>query len=205
MLKQAGALTGTAPAPGAEGPPGPSPTRETAEPERFPPGSLETEERERLLRAVCAEAGNLLTASAQRPRRMRLELGADVAVELEWPEPTAAAAPSAAAPSAAAPSDPSDPSVTEPERESPAPARPTGEQVCAPMVGTFYHAPKPGAPPFVTVGTAVRPGTQVGVLEAMKLMLPVEAASAGVVAEVIVPDGAPVEFGQPLVALAPAD
>ena len=72
------------------------------------------------------------------------------------------------------------------------------------MVGTFYRAPEPGAAPFVTVGDLVRPGQVVGIVEAMKLMNEVTAERAGRVTEVLVDDGRPVEYDQPLVALDPA-
>jgi acetyl-CoA carboxylase biotin carboxyl carrier protein len=73
--------------------------------------------------------------------------------------------------------------------------------VTAPMVGTFYQAPSPGADPFVSAGDLVEPGQTVGIVEAMKLMNSVTAECAGRVAEVLVADAQPVEFGQPLVAI----
>jgi acetyl-CoA carboxylase biotin carboxyl carrier protein len=66
------------------------------------------------------------------------------------------------------------------------------------MVGTFYHAPEPGSPPVIEVGDHVDAGDQVGILEAMKLMNAIETDITGEVIEVIVPDGAPVEFGEAL-------
>ncbi|WP_431950601.1 acetyl-CoA carboxylase biotin carboxyl carrier protein [Actinacidiphila sp. bgisy167] len=75
--------------------------------------------------------------------------------------------------------------------------------VCAPTVGTFYHALEPGERPCVRVGDLVRPGQSVGVLEVMKMMNIVEADVAGRVVEIVVPDGQPVEFQQPLIALQP--
>lgn len=75
--------------------------------------------------------------------------------------------------------------------------------VFAPTVGTFYHAPEPGERPCVRVGDLVRPGQSVGVLEVMKMMNIVEADVAGRVVEIVVPDGQPVEFQQPLIALEP--
>ena len=87
----------------------------------------------------------------------------------------------------------------------PAGARsPTGLTVRAPVVGTFYRAPEPGAPPFVAVGDLIRPGQVVGIVEAMKLMNEVTADQAGRVVEVLVDDGQPVEYDQPLIALEPA-
>lgn len=70
--------------------------------------------------------------------------------------------------------------------------------LCAGTVGTFYRAPEPGAAPFVTEGDQVRTGQQVGIIEAMKLMIPVEAERPGRVVEFLVADRAPVEYGQPL-------
>jgi acetyl-CoA carboxylase biotin carboxyl carrier protein len=73
--------------------------------------------------------------------------------------------------------------------------------LCAGTVGTFYRAPEPGAAPFVAEGDTVRAGQQVAIIEAMKLMIPVEAEQAGVVVEFLVADRAPVEYGQPLIRL----
>lgn len=77
------------------------------------------------------------------------------------------------------------------------------EYICAPLVGTFYRAAQPGGKPFVEVGDHVEPGRQVAIVEAMKLMNPVEADRPGRVAEFMLPDGAPVEYGQPLIAIIP--
>jgi biotin carboxyl carrier protein len=74
--------------------------------------------------------------------------------------------------------------------------------VTPPLPGTFYHAPQPGAPPFVAVGDSVNAETVVGIVETMKLMNPVHAGRSGVVAEVIVPNATMVAKGQALVRLA---
>lgn len=79
----------------------------------------------------------------------------------------------------------------------------TSVAVTAALVGTFYHRPEPGAAPFVVEGDEVRPGQQVGIVEAMKLMNPVECPVAGRVAAVEAPDGAGVEFGQVLFRIEP--
>ena len=79
----------------------------------------------------------------------------------------------------------------------PAPAA-RGQQVTAPMVGTFYSGPAPGAKPFVEVGTEVKPGDTLCVIEAMKMMNQIESEFAGRVVRVLVENGNPVEFGQPL-------
>jgi acetyl-CoA carboxylase biotin carboxyl carrier protein len=76
-------------------------------------------------------------------------------------------------------------------------------RVEAPMVGTFYRAPEPGAAPFVQEGDAVGPGDTLCILEAMKLMNHVKAEIEGVVRAVHVENGAPVEFGQLLFELEP--
>ncbi|WNV75810.1 acetyl-CoA carboxylase biotin carboxyl carrier protein [Geodermatophilus sp. DSM 44513] len=75
--------------------------------------------------------------------------------------------------------------------------------VRSPLVGTFYAAPSPGADPFVRVGDEVEPGQTVGIVEAMKLMNPIVADEAGVVAEVLVGDAESVEYDQVLLRLRP--
>jgi acetyl-CoA carboxylase biotin carboxyl carrier protein len=73
----------------------------------------------------------------------------------------------------------------------------------APMVGTFYRAPKPDAPPFVTEGDLVKEGQVLCIVEAMKLMNEIEAKVAGRVVKVVAENGQPVEFGQPLFLMEP--
>jgi acetyl-CoA carboxylase biotin carboxyl carrier protein len=72
------------------------------------------------------------------------------------------------------------------------------KEIRSPMVGTFYKAPEPGAEPYVKVGNRVTPGQTVCIIEAMKIMNEIEAEIAGVVREISVEDGQPVEFGQAL-------
>lgn len=84
-----------------------------------------------------------------------------------------------------------------------APAERTFHEVTAPLVGTFYTGPEPGAAPYITPGARVEAGNVVGIVEAMKLMNPVHADRTGLVVEVVVHDGEPVEFGQVLVRLEP--
>ena len=84
------------------------------------------------------------------------------------------------------------------EPEPAAPPPPRGHQVTAPMVGTFYAAPAPGAKPFVDIGSEVKPGDTLCVIEAMKMMNQIEAEVAGKVVSVLVENGTPVEFGQAL-------
>ena len=71
-------------------------------------------------------------------------------------------------------------------------------EISAPMVGTFYAQPEPGADPYVTVGSRVTPGTTLCIIEAMKIMNPIDAELAGVIKEICVQDAQPVEFGQVL-------
>jgi len=73
----------------------------------------------------------------------------------------------------------------------------------APMVGTFYRAPKPDAPPFVAEGDVVKEGQVLCIVEAMKLMNEIEAKIAGRIVKVVAENGQPVEFGQPLFLMEP--
>ena len=78
-----------------------------------------------------------------------------------------------------------------------------GAVIVAPMLGTFYRAPAPGAAPFVDVGSAVQPSTIVCIIEVMKMMNSVHAGVAGTIAEVLVENGEPVEYGSPLFRVEP--
>jgi acetyl-CoA carboxylase biotin carboxyl carrier protein len=75
--------------------------------------------------------------------------------------------------------------------------------VKSPIVGTYYDAPSPGSPPFVTVGDAVEPGQVLCIIESMKLMNEIEAETAGVIAAKLVENGRPVEYGEALFAIRP--
>ncbi len=75
---------------------------------------------------------------------------------------------------------------------------PAGHIVTSPMVGTFYQAPSPGAKPFVDVGQRVQVGDTVCIIEAMKILNQIEADHAGTVKAILVENGQPVEYGQPL-------
>ena len=77
-----------------------------------------------------------------------------------------------------------------------------GHQVKSPMVGTFYRAASPGAKPFVEVGDSVQVGDTLCIIEAMKLMNEIESDKSGVVKAILVENGQPVEFGQPLFVIA---
>ncbi len=95
------------------------------------------------------------------------------------------------------------PIATAPAPSSAAPARPAeaeheGDVVNSPMVGTVYLQPEPGAAPFVRVGDTVAEGQTLLIIEAMKTMNPIPAPRAGRILEMLVADGQPVEFGEPL-------
>jgi acetyl-CoA carboxylase biotin carboxyl carrier protein len=86
-----------------------------------------------------------------------------------------------------------------PTSGSPPPASdPTAQDVPAPLLGTFYRAPKPGAPPFVEVGSPVEEDTIIAIIEVMKLMNTVRAGVRGKVTEILARDGTLVEYGQTL-------
>ena len=101
--------------------------------------------------------------------------------------------------------------VVAPAVPAPAPAPPTpvpepvaeGLEVKSPMIGTFYRRPSPDSDPFVEVATAVEPDTVVCIIEAMKVMNEIKAEVKGVIAEVLVEDGKPVEYGQALFRIEP--
>jgi len=123
--------------------------------------------------------------------------------------PAAAAQAPAPAP-VAAPAAPGPAPVSAPAAQAPAAAEPAQApaelaadevMIKAPMVGTFYASPKPGAPAFVTVGDTVGPGTVLGIVEVMKLMNNIEAQVEGTVARILVDNEQAVEFGQPLVVI----
>ncbi len=95
------------------------------------------------------------------------------------PAPVAAAAPTAAAAAPAAPAQ-------------------SGHAVKSPMVGTFYRSSSPGSKPFVEVGSVVKEGEPICIIEAMKIMNEIEADKSGTVTKIVCENGQPVEFGQPL-------
>ena len=91
------------------------------------------------------------------------------------------------------------PAPEAPSAAPPAEAEPdTGAAITSPMVGTFYGAPTPEAPPYVSVGTAVTEDTVVCIVEAMKVMNEIKAEKSGTICEVVAEDGRPVQFGDVL-------
>src|SRR5579859_2521055 len=149
-----------------------------------------------LLAEVCAHATRMLSAMDAHPQSLRVQVG-DVAVEIQWPVPQQHG------------THPRPASTASIEAAIPVPGdlgdggpRPV---LAAQAVGVFYRRPEPGADPFVSEGDIVAVGQQVAIIEAMKLMLPVVAERAGRIAEVLKDDGEPVEYGEPLFALAAAE
>ena len=121
-------------------------------------------------------------------RKIRVARKAAPAAQMAYaPAPVAAApAPVAAAPAAAAPAEAAAPAVS-------------ANAVKSPMVGTVYLSAEPGAKPFAVVGQKVAAGDTLLIVEAMKVMNPITATAAGTVTAVLVENGQPVEFDQPLV------
>ncbi|WP_321277001.1 acetyl-CoA carboxylase biotin carboxyl carrier protein [Thiomicrorhabdus indica] len=110
-------------------------------------------------------------------------------------EPTYIQAPMAAA----APQTPAmDPTPASPASTDAAPAEISGHKITSPMVGTFYEAPSPDSDPFVKVGDTVSVGDTLCILEAMKIMNPIEADTAGTIKQILGVNGEPVEYGQVL-------
>jgi acetyl-CoA carboxylase biotin carboxyl carrier protein len=88
--------------------------------------------------------------------------------------------------------------VSAPAPTAPPPLKPDGYVVTAPMVGTYYSSPSPNNPPFVKVGQAVKSGDPLCIIEAMKIMNPIEADRSGTILSILAENGQPVEFEQPL-------
>jgi acetyl-CoA carboxylase biotin carboxyl carrier protein len=96
------------------------------------------------------------------------------------------------------------PALPLPAAAAPAPAAPPAvdpNAVKSPMVGTCYLCPEPGADPFISVGSQVKAGDTLLIIEAMKVMNPITAASGGTVSAILVDNGQPVEYDQPLVVI----
>lgn len=146
---------------------------------------------EEALRDVCKEARDLLARLHGPVRRLSVQRG-DAHVEIEW-EPTAN--PSAPNHGGSAP-------ATAPAEAAEVEGR---HVVTAPLVGAFYRAPEPGAPPFVQVGDLVEPGQDLAIIEAMKMMNRIPCEVSGRITAILVEDGVMVEFGQELMHVDPAD
>ena len=122
-----------------------------------------------------------------------VKVNAVIALLLEEGEDASALEGAAEAAPAAAPAAP----AAEEKKE----AALTGHIIKSPMVGTFYAAPSPGSPAFVEVGQHVKPGDVICIVEAMKMMNQIEADKAGVIEAILIEDGQPVEFDQPMVTI----
>ncbi len=108
----------------------------------------------------------------------------------QTPPPAVITAPAAAPPPAA--------EQEAPAQEQAEEAPPPGHVITSPMVGSFYRAPAPGAQPFVEVGQHVKVGDTLCIIEAMKMLNQIESDKEGVVAAILVENGQPVEYGEPL-------
>ena len=89
-------------------------------------------------------------------------------------------------------------SLPSPSLGPPVIVKPDGQVITSPMVGTYYASPSPDAPPFVRIGQTVKVGEPLCIIEAMKIMNPIEADRAGTVLSIMAENGQPVEFEQPL-------
>jgi acetyl-CoA carboxylase biotin carboxyl carrier protein len=156
-------------------------------------------EREELLNWVTRHAAEVAAASPAPLQRIRITSG-EVTVDVQW---SADAPAQAYGPEAGGAAEPEAGQRTQTGGRGT--AAPDGVVIAAPMVGTFYRSPEPGAAPFVEVGHTVEVGQQVGIVEAMKLMNPIQAEHAGRVHEILAADGAAVEYGEPLIVLVPRE
>ncbi|XVQ11790.1 acetyl-CoA carboxylase biotin carboxyl carrier protein [Spirillospora sp. CA-255316] len=164
------------------------------------------------LDGMCRNVLALIEALPGPPRRIALHLDPP-GVEIEWPAEDARSAQATGEPrptgEARAASHDAPASQDGPgHREAAGPRDGAGAhaevEVKAANVGTFYRRPEPSAAPFVEVGDHVEEGRQIAIVEAMKLMIPVEAPVAGTVTAVLAEDGTAVEYGQPLLSIRPA-
>jgi len=117
-----------------------------------------------------------------------------VRVAAQGPLHMVATAPQIAPPVAVGQAAASQSVVAAPEK----PEIPKGHIVKSPMVGTFYRAPSPGAPPLVEIGSQVKEGETLCIIEAMKLLNEIESDKTGIVKEILIENGQPVEFGEPM-------
>ena len=151
--------------------------------------SLKDDSAMRVDAALVQELAELLTANALT----EIEVG-DGDRTIRVARHATAAAPFAVAPAAAAPA---------PAQAATAPAveEVGGDAVKSPMVGTAFLSAEPGAKPFVSVGDSVKAGDTLLIVEAMKVMNPITAPAGGVVKKILIADGQPVEFDQPLIVI----
>ncbi|HEU5268412.1 MAG TPA: biotin/lipoyl-containing protein [Jatrophihabitans sp.] len=151
------------------------------------------------LALVRQHAVELLAQLGRPPRNLHLQAG-EASVDITWDEPGSP--------------EPADRTlltevraveVRTSEAGQPPAADLAQAYLTSPGVGVFYHSREPGAAPFVSVGSLVQPGQQIGIIEAMKLMIPVEADRTGRICQVVKGNGEPVEYAEPLFALEPEE
>ena len=155
-----------------------------AAPSRGPAMTID-EKLVRQLADILADTGLTEIEVAEGERRVRVSRAAPAAPAASVVAASAAPVPAPAAPSAA-----------------PAAEAPAANALKSPMVGTVYLAPEPGADDFVKIGDAVKAGDTVLIVEAMKVMNPITATSAGTVKQILVENGQPIEFDQALMVIA---
>jgi len=117
---------------------------------------------------------------------LRIRVARNISTTISAPAPASAHSPAETAPAQKPAADPDADLATHPGA------------VTSPMVGTAYRAPEPGSPPFVEVGTTVERGQTLMIVEAMKTMNHIPAPRAGTVSAILVENGQPVEYGEPL-------
>ena len=140
-----------------------------------------------------SNVSELEITEAEGKVRIVKSVAAEAAPLVYAPQPVQAVAAAQAAPAAA------QASAASPAAEAAAtPSAESGHSVKSPMVGTFYRASSPGAEPFVEVGSTVKVGQTLCIIEAMKILNEIEAETAGTVKQILVNNGDPVEFGQTL-------
>lgn len=147
-----------------------------------------------VLDAIRVSITQLLSSVARSASAVRVSIG-DVTVEVQWADPLARPARDSGMPAGE-----EIPQQTVFTGELP---KSCGAAITAPTVGVFYRGPEPGAPPFAEVGDVVAAGQQVAIIEAMKIMIPVEAGRPGRIEEVLKADAEQVEFGEALFIVAP--
>lgn len=177
----------------------------TAEPSENPDPAADAEA-VALLSEVRDSVLRLVAELPTSPGLIRVSVR-DIAMELSWSAAADAGPPSPIGPPSPTPAVVAGRAALAPAEAGQAPSaeasdpRPGLHTVTSAMVGTFYRAPEPGAAPFVKVGDMVQPGRQLAIVEAMKLMIPVEADVSGRITEVLKDDGKPVEYGEPLLVI----
>jgi len=163
------------------------------------------------IRHLSDQARGLASALTGPLRRIQIRHG-DSTIDIEWHDSGIGSASPPANPAGAGPMM-AGPTAQGPTAQGPTAHGPTVDVqatngasrrvVVSPIVGTFYRAAEPGGQPFVTVGDRVETGQVIGIVEAMKLMNEITADESGEVAEVLIDDGEPVEYAQPLITLVP--